>query len=88
MIIIYDHDLKAVSRSRNLRGILRYPSPVERVDLWGAQLGVTWTDGASVITTFADPAVLRDWVRARRIFRGVPVTEHRDENIRPDRPRP
>lgn len=76
MIVIYDRDLKPVSRSRNLRGILSYPSQVERVDIWGAQLGVTWTDGASTITDFADPAVLREWVRARRIFRGATITEH------------
>lgn len=77
MITIYDRDLRVVSRSKNLRGIMRYPATVERVDVWWpGQLGVTWTDGASTITTFADHSVLLAWIKARRIFRGVPINHH------------
>lgn len=76
MITIYDRDLKAVRRSRNLRGIIEYPSSVERVDVWTSQLGVTWTDGSSTIIDFADHGVLLDWIKARRMFRGVPIIHY------------
>lgn len=74
-VVIRDADFKIVSRSRNLRGILDYSRKhlVERVDIWqgaagGAQLGIVWLSGASVITDFACFEVCKSWCAARRNF--------------------
>ena len=78
MIVIRDRDGNVASASLNLRGIARYPSAVERVDIWPSQLGVTWTDGASTTTTLSltSHAVMSDWIKGRRIFRNVPIKHH------------
>lgn len=75
MVIIRDTDGCIVSRSKNLRGILDYSRRhiVERVDIWPhvsgtAQLGVTWINGASVITDFQSFTVCRQWCTSRRRF--------------------
>jgi hypothetical protein len=81
-VIIRDADFKPVRTSRNLRGILIHSNlhAVDRVDIWpkrdSAQLGVTWVDGSSCITDFADPRVCKDWVASRRAFKGVRVVIH------------
>jgi hypothetical protein len=75
-VVIRDRDFKPVNVSRNLRGIISSSgrNAVERVDVWpsksgdGAQLGVTWTNGSSVITDFASFKVCKAWCAARRSF--------------------
>jgi hypothetical protein len=81
-VIIRDANFKVVSVSKNLRGIITRLGRIEpaRFDIWpnardgGAQLGVTWVDGSSVITDFADAGICRRWVEKRT--RGAPVTVH------------
>lgn len=75
MVIIRDTDGYIVSRSKNLRGIREYlrRHAVERVDIWPhdsgtAQIGVTWANGASVITDFQSFAVCKQWCASRRRF--------------------
>ena len=75
MITIRDRDFRIVSSSRNLRGIIDYSRRhiVERVDIWPhasgtAQLGITWTNGASVITDFQSSTVCEQWCASRRRF--------------------
>lgn len=71
MVKIYDKDLRTVSTSRNLRGILEYTrkNTVERVDIWpnksGAQFGITWSNGSSCISEFADATVCAQFFRHR-----------------------
>lgn len=79
MIIIRDKAGRAVSRSKNLRGILDYSrkNEVERVDLYpGPQLGIAWKNGASMLADFADATVMRAWVDRFVKYRNVPVKEH------------
>lgn len=80
MVIIRDKDMKVVSRSNNLRGILDYSrrNTVERVDIWpnpnGAQFGIAWTDGSSCIDDFADAKVCAQFFRHRlETFRWVKI---------------
>ena len=82
-VLIVDIGLNAISRSRNLRGILDYSrrNPVERIDLYGQPLGagllgITWINGSSVITEFASFSVMREWTRDRAVFHSITPTEH------------
>jgi hypothetical protein len=82
-VTIRDRDMRIVSTSRNLRGILGFSRThvVERIDIWpgaagGAQLGITWMDGASCITDFASFTLCKDWVSRRRVFFGAQVVVH------------
>lgn len=90
MVTIRDTDFRVVATSRNLRGLLTYArkSPVTRVDLyenrpgatWGAQFGVTFADGASSISDFAQFSILVNWVETRKKlskrWRGATVVTH------------
>lgn len=74
MIKIYDADMRTASTSRNLRGLLEYTrkNEVERVDIWpnknGAQFGVTWRNGASCMSDFADSTVCKAFFAKRKAF--------------------
>jgi len=75
MITIYDANMRAVARSRNLRGILTYSRKctVQRVDIWpakngAAQCGIEWVDGATTITDFASFDVCQQWFMSRPKF--------------------
>ena len=64
---------EVVSRSQNLRGILRYAGKhgvtyvnITRVSPGLARLVVVFNDGAEVTAPFADYIVLTRWVLARR----------------------
>jgi hypothetical protein len=74
MITIYKQ-LKPVSTSQNLRGILDYARTrntnvrlvrIEQIADGKGMLQVTWADGARAITDFADYNVLADWCKGRR----------------------
>lgn len=71
MIKIHDINMRTVSTSRNLRGILEYTrkNTVERVDIWpnsnGAQVGIAWHNGSTCITDFADATVCAQFFRHR-----------------------
>ena len=77
MIRIYSHTGKPIRHSRNLRGItdhvrraglilaVAYPVEHGRGDLL-----VFFGDGATCHADFASYAVLCDWLRARRSWRG------------------
>ena len=75
-VIIRDYEGRVIRRSKNLRGIRDYPCYVERVDMWGAQLGVTWLNGAFTIVNFADANMLRQWVGRRRMFSSAKINDH------------
>jgi hypothetical protein len=78
-INIRDSQGRVVQRSANLRGIVTRAGKVgvERADVFGPNkqgggtLGVTFLDGSTVLTDFADYKVLTQWVKERRQFRGV-----------------
>ena len=78
-VTIRDADFKVISRCVNLSGLLRHArrSHVVRVDIFkGPQLGVTFADGATCITSFADRGVLRGWIAARvKLSRGWALAE-------------
>ena len=83
-MIIIKKDGRTVSRSRNLRGILRYTSsqrpqgwtygdPVTAVHVLelpesGALLRVRWRDGAYAVARFASVSVARRWCQTRRTW--------------------
>jgi hypothetical protein len=73
--------MRVVSRSRNLRGILEYSRThfVARIDLYKhdleGQLGITWANGSTVITSFASFDVMQRWVK-RPLFKGVNIRIH------------
>lgn len=78
MVIIYDSNMKPVSHSRNLRGILDYSRKhaVAKVRLTqykivGGMLHIEWMNGATVCTIFASWTVLKSWVRGRKNLRGA-----------------
>ncbi len=74
---------KVISRSKNLRGILRHATKhgVREFGImannWpndincGGELMVTFGDNSSVATAFADFRVLTQWVAGRRSWRGA-----------------
>jgi hypothetical protein len=77
VITIRNADFRIVATSRNLRGLLTYArtvAPVSRVDLyenkpgatWGSQFGITFADGSSSISDFAQFSILCEWVETRR----------------------
>lgn len=83
--IIRDTAGAVVMRSHNLRAILDYSRgscvSIERADLFphkhgqGGTLGVSWNTGASCLVDFASYDVMREWVRARRIFKGAEIKQ-------------
>lgn len=86
-VAIYDIDLRKVKQSKNLRCIMDYSRgmfapKVQRVDIFanksdsGGTLGVMWDNGATCCTGFASVAVLREWVKARRIFRNARIIDN------------
>lgn len=76
-------DGRVISRSRNLRGLLRRfgKVPVERICIvgysgqpFGASLFVLFADGAESLSTWAGGTDhVADWISARRNLQGVPV---------------
>ena len=74
MVKIYDKDLRTISTSRNLRGILEYTrkNTIDRVDIWptesGAQFGITWLNGSFCISDFADAMVCKAFFAKRKTF--------------------
>lgn len=84
-VTIRDSAGAVIHRSRNLRGIMDYSRGVgvaiERADLFahkGAEsgtLGVTWNTGATCMVDFASFEVMREWVNARRCFKGAQIKE-------------
>lgn len=72
---------KVISRSRNLRGLLRRfgTHPVKSISISRVAasgegfLLVTFDDGAECGTMFASFDVCRDWIATRRNLAGVPV---------------
>lgn len=83
-VVIRDAAFNVVSKTKNLRGILDYSRThrVDRIDFWEegvkgtGQLGITWVNGSSTITDFADAGVMRRWVRGRRVFAAITPVEH------------
>lgn len=78
-VIIRNAEFRIVAQSRNLRGIIDYSRShaIERIDLYkGPQLGISWVDGASCITDFADVTVMHKWIER---FKGVPIHDHTKE---------
>lgn len=84
MIEIKDASGHVYSRSKNLRGILDYSRrPFIRVTRLtvmhagdsGGRLRVDWSNGHHVIAIFASHAVMLQWIKARRVFDGVPMGE-------------
>lgn len=82
-IVIKRHG-KAVSTSRNLRGILRYRSQgtfivspcsirVRRCADGGAFLRLRWADGAHVVARWNSYSILRQWIAARRTWADIGV---------------
>lgn len=79
---IRDKGGRVISRSRNLSGILRYPNHYTRYVAAvaiaptqnGGRLRVTYADGATAETEFADFFVLCQWLRSRRSWYGVALT--------------
>lgn len=80
-------DSRIVARSRNLRGLLDY---ARRKNIWvicvaiwktdqGAMLDFTYSDKAMARVDFADFAVARDWIRARRSW-GLSMTSKPDDS--------
>lgn len=90
-VTIYDNDFRKVKQSANLRCIMDYSRgtlapKVQRVDIFankadsGGTLGIMWDNGAACCTGFASVAVLREWVRARRIFRNARIIDNANNN--------
>jgi len=78
MIEIVDASGKVIHRSRNLRGILDYARHtwIEEAVAQPAQegkgiLSVTFGDGCTCMTEFADFTVLCWWLRCRRSWAAV-----------------
>lgn len=70
--VIITLDGQEVSRSRNLRGILRYANqnPVIQSHIFKnsdgtGTLDIVFNNGATVSTLFADYSVLKDWIEYR-----------------------
>lgn len=64
---------KQVASAQNLEVITRYNrdnSPVKYAKQRGNYLLVGFEDGAIVTTRFADPSVLKEWIRRKRV-RGI-----------------
>lgn len=73
---------EVVARSRNLRGMLEYARRSHVVKVQGEPhtanpangfLAVYYADGATACALFADVRVMREWIAARRIFRGAHI---------------
>jgi hypothetical protein len=70
-----------VSRSKNLRGLLRYRSWVKKVETridpvnsHRGELRVTYSEGAQGFATFNSYGIMIDWVRNRRAWRSQGAT--------------
>lgn len=74
-------DGATVARSRNLRALLRYRSPVTGVAIWpaadgtGARLVVVYADGAEGNARFASATVCAQWCARRRSWPAAEVIE-------------
>ena len=80
MITIRDRNFTVVSRSKNLRGVLRRCAAFDlsRVDIWptvggGALFGLAWVDGSTSIFNFADLTIAKRFFESRVSRRGWPV---------------
>ena len=78
MVIIRNDEMCVVRTSKNLRGIMVHSrqNKVRLVHLFECKGGssalvVTWANGDTCTTDFADFSVLCDWVKRRRMFEGV-----------------
>ena len=79
MIKICDKDLRCVSNSKNLLGIIEYTRAhaVERVDIWPrkdgeALVGIAWENGSTTTVDFASFVVAKEFFKSRRRF-GHPI---------------
>lgn len=75
MIRILDRDMRTVSYSQNLRGILAYSgkNTVERVDIWprangNSTVGIAWENGSTAIFDFASFTVCKSFFEKRARF--------------------
>lgn len=74
-----------ISKSKNLRGILRYASvsPVARVELTpqgntNGRLRIVYKDGATTSAHFASYHIMVDFVRNRRSWKGAEIVFYGD----------
>lgn len=79
MVVIYKN-YDVVSRSQNLRGLLRYANDkktfvikvvIAREEAGAGSLYLQWADGAVCRTHFSSYSVLEHFVTARRSWRGA-----------------
>ena len=81
MEVIRDKDGNIIRRSKNLRGVLEYARThiiskigADRIGKEEGKLMVLFHDGASYETNFASFGALKQWIRARRGWYGLPLT--------------
>ena len=76
-VVIYDASGRAVSRSKNLAGIIRHARNrlVSSINVSpSGVLSIRWEDGTHVDTPFADPSVAVSWAQSREWLKETPVT--------------
>ena len=76
-VVIYDASGRAVSRSKNLAGIIRHARNrlVSSINVSpSGVLSIRWEDGTHVDTPFASPSVAVSWAQSREWLKETPVT--------------